>query len=65
MEELEDERLQQMLTEAEERGYQRGLNAQIDKQMSRPGVWEQPPDAPAPDTPEEEWEILRKYKIQN
>lgn len=32
--------LEQQLAEAEERGYRRGLNEQIEQQMNRPGAWE-------------------------
>lgn len=51
---MDEEKLNQIIAEAEQRGYERGLNAQIDKQMERPGVWEQPPQ---PDNPEE-YQIL-------
>lgn len=41
--------LQQRLAEAEERGYRRGLNEQIDARMAGPGLWEGSAGA-APDT---------------
>lgn len=34
--------LAQQLAEAEERGYRRGLNEQIESKMREPGVWEGP-----------------------
>lgn len=36
----EDKTLEQQLAEAEERGYRRGLNEQIEKKMQEPSVWE-------------------------
>lgn len=59
MKDLNEEQLQKMLQDAEQRGYERGLNEQIDKAMSQPGVWEQPPDEP---TGPPGWEILSKLK---
>ena len=53
---MEEEKLKQQLAEAEERGYQRGLNARIEQEMNRPGVWEQPPQDPI--TEEETYQIL-------
>lgn len=41
MEETHDEGLQRQLAEAEERGYQRGLNEQIAQKMQLPGEWEE------------------------
>lgn len=38
--------LEQLLAEAEERGYRRG----VEERMARPGVWE-PADAQNPETP--------------
>ncbi|MDE6144900.1 MAG: hypothetical protein K2F96_01340 [Muribaculaceae bacterium] len=35
-----DEEIRRMLAEAEERGYNRGINEQLEKQMHTPGVWE-------------------------
>lgn len=52
---MEEEKLKELLAEAEERGYQRGLNARIEEEMKRPGVWEQPPQE---EPPEEEYQIL-------
>lgn len=40
---MEEEKLKELLADAEERGYQRGLNARIEEEMKRPGIWEQPP----------------------
>ena len=60
MENINEEQLQQMLQEAEQRGYERGLNEQIEKAMDQPGVWEQPPDSTPPDPTA--WEILSKLK---
>lgn len=48
----DDKTLEQQLAEAEERGYRRGLNEQIEKKMQEPGVWEDGTPAPA-ETPEE------------
>lgn len=38
--------LEQQLAEAEERGYRRGLNEQIESRMNEPGTWEGPTSAP-------------------
>ncbi len=54
---MEEEKLKELLTEAEERGYQRGLNARIEEEMHRPGVWEQ---APQEEPPEEGFQILAR-----
>ena len=52
---MEEEKLKELLAEAEERGYQRGVNARIEEEMNHPGIWEQPPqDEP----PEEGYQIL-------
>lgn len=37
---MENENFETQLAEAEERGYQRGLNEQISKKMELPGEWE-------------------------
>lgn len=44
--------LAQQIAEAEERGYRRGLNEQIDSKMKAPGVWEGP-EGSEPETPDE------------
>ncbi len=49
--------LEQQLAEAEERGYRRGLNEQIESKMQEPGMWESP-GAPEPPAPPEEFQIL-------
>lgn len=40
MEEIEEKSLEQQIAEAEERGYRRGLNEQIEKRMAEPALWE-------------------------
>lgn len=50
MENITDTDLQKLISEAEERGYNRGLNEKIEKQMATPGVWEQPESPPEPET---------------
>lgn len=40
MENEEEKSLEQQIAEAEERGYRRGLNEQIERKMQEPGVWE-------------------------
>ncbi len=58
MENEEEKSLEQQLAEAEERGYRRGLNEQIEQKMHEPGVWEGA-EAPAPaETPPAEFQIL-------
>ncbi|MDE6535093.1 MAG: hypothetical protein K2K82_03685 [Muribaculaceae bacterium] len=52
---MEEEKLKELLADAEERGYQRGLNARIEEEMKRPGIWEQPPQE---ELPEEDYQIL-------
>lgn len=54
---MEEEKLKELLAEAEERGYQRGLNAQIEQEMKRPGIWEQ---APQEEPPEDAFQILAR-----
>ncbi|MBE6305929.1 MAG: hypothetical protein E7082_08485 [Bacteroidales bacterium] len=46
----------QQLAEAEQRGYQRGLNEQITSKMMEPAVWES--NAPEPDNAPREFQIL-------
>ncbi len=48
--------LEQQLREAEERGYRRGLNEQIESRMAEPGVWEGPEGGAA--APPAEFQIL-------
>ena len=48
----DDANLQQLLAEAEQRGYQRGLNEQISSKMQEPAVWESNAQTPPP-TPQE------------
>lgn len=52
---MEEEKLKELLADAEERGYQRGLNARIEEEMKRPGIWEQPPQE---ESTEEGYQIL-------
>lgn len=47
MENISNEELQQLIAEAEQRGYNRGLNEQIENRMRAPGVWEQPSSPPS------------------
>lgn len=42
------ENLQQLISEAEERGYIRGRNEQIEKQMQSSGLWQDPSAASPP-----------------
>lgn len=42
------ENIQQLISEAEERGYIRGCNEQIEKQMQSPGLWQDPASASPP-----------------
>lgn len=48
--------LEQQLAEAEERGYRRGLNEQIESKMKEPGMWEGSGAAVA--SPAEDFQIL-------
>lgn len=48
----EEKTLEQQLAEAEERGYRRGMNEQIERKMQEPGVWEDG-TAAAAETPAE------------
>lgn len=41
--------LEQQIAEAEQRGYQRGLNEQIESKMREPGVWEKTDSMPPAD----------------
>lgn len=52
--------LEQQLAEAEERGYRRGLNEQIESRMNEPGTWEGTASAtePAPGAAPEAFRIL-------
>ncbi len=52
--------LEQQLQEAEERGYRRGLNEQIESKMREPGVWEAPGEALAEE--EQGYEILANHR---
>lgn len=40
------ENIEQQLAEAEERGYRRGLNEQIEQKMQEPSTWETPDEKP-------------------
>lgn len=51
---------EQQLAEAEERGYRRGLNEQIEKKMREPGVWEGPGQAAPEET--QGFEILSEVR---
>ncbi|MCM1309805.1 MAG: hypothetical protein NC301_02125 [Bacteroides sp.] len=48
---------EQQLAEAEERGYRRGLNEQIEKRMQEPSLWESPGQKAA-EEPQQGFEIL-------
>lgn len=37
--------MEQQIAQAEERGYQRGLNEQLTRRMAEPGEWEEPQSA--------------------
>lgn len=52
--------LEQQLQEAEERGYRRGLNEQIESKMREPGVWEAPEGAQPED--DQGFEILANHR---
>lgn len=52
--------INRLITEAEERGYRRGLNEQIRKQMEEPGVWEGP--GRPPENRPETFEILARQR---
>lgn len=54
------ENIDRLIAEAEERGYKRGLNEQIRKQMEEPGVWESP--AREAETPPAAFEILARQR---
>ena len=41
---------EELIAEAEERGYRRGLNERIEREMSLPGVWESGHEPPADGT---------------
>ena len=43
------ENLDALLAEAEEKGYKRGLNEQIEARMKTPAEWENPSPDPSPD----------------
>lgn len=47
---MEEQPIEKLIAEAEERGYRRGLNEQIEQQMKQPGVWEAETAAPTADT---------------
>lgn len=53
--------LEQQIAEAEERGYRRGLNEQIESKMKEPGVWEGP-EGSEPEPPEE-FKILGSMSV--
>ena len=57
MEEKNEELLQQ-LVEAEQRGYQRGLNEQIATKMNEPAVWESESPPPPSSSVPKEFQIL-------
>ncbi len=52
--------INRLIAEAEERGYKRGLNEQIRKQMEEPGVWEA--IGRKPETPQAAFEILARQR---
>lgn len=52
--------LEQQLAEAEERGYRRGLNEQIESKMREPAMWEGP-DGGSP-SPPGEFQILESLR---
>lgn len=59
MEQAQEKSLEQQIAEAEERGYRRGLNEQIESKMREPAMWEGPEDAlAAARAPQEEFQIL-------
>lgn len=59
MENEPEKTLEQQLTEAEERGYRRGLNEQIEQKMQEPATWEAPVEqAFLPATPDDSFQIL-------
>ncbi|MCX4331385.1 MAG: hypothetical protein OSJ24_04205 [Muribaculaceae bacterium] len=58
--EAQEPSLEQQLAEAEERGYRRGLNEQIESRMNEPGTWEgtAPAATPTPGPTPEAFRIL-------
>lgn len=58
--EAQEPSLEQQLAEAEERGYRRGLNEQIESRMNEPGTWEGSTSAATtvPDSTPEAFSIL-------
>lgn len=54
--ENEQPTLEQQLAEAEERGYRRGLNEQIQQKMQEPATWEAPAEVET--KPDEGFQIL-------
>lgn len=51
--------IEQQIADAEERGYRRGLNEQIEKKMQEPAVWEDKSPAHVENTtPPAEFQIL-------
>ncbi len=53
--------IEQQLAQAEERGYQRGLNEQLTRKMAEPGEWEEPQSASAAAT-DGSYQILSTHR---